>query len=164
MVSWTIFIVYMAGSIVISICRPDAITKNDFMGKFVGADLLNVLAVIMTITFASIANIHLTVSRVIAAAFRENPSLGQEKAAGLRRELNTNAWLMFAGFIWAAIFSAVRAIPKITDTLIAFSDTMAIAALVVHMLVFRDIYSTLFGLSASDLAIRGEINEDLDTK
>ncbi len=113
----------------------------------------------MTITFASIANIHLTVTRVIAAAFKDDVALGQWKAADLRSQLNSNAWLMFAAFLWAVAFSLLKGVTKPSDTYLALMDSAAFGALIVHVLVFRDIYSALFGLSASDLAVRGEAAE-----
>lgn len=158
-VKYAIAIAYFLFVAVVSVCRPEALASNDFVNKFVGADLISVLAVVMTITFASIANIHLTISRIIGAAFKDDFAAGQMQASALRSQLNSNAWLMFIAFIGALICAAIKGIHAANSTVIAVSDGLGVGALVIHILVFHDIYAVLFDLSASDVAVKGEISK-----
>ena len=156
MISYGIVIAWVLFVAIIAACNPYILANNEFINGFVGGDLLNLLAVIMTITFASIANLHLTISRLIGANFKENIADGQKKAAALRGQLNTNAWLLFWVFALAVLCSIAKGMSAKYPALLAIFNGGALGALLVQVLVFHDIYSTLFGIASSDLAVRGE--------
>jgi len=155
-ISYGIVIAYALFVAVIAACNPTILATNGAINDFVGGELLNLLAVIMTITFASIANLHLTISRIIGTNFKDNIADGQRKATALRGQLNSNAWLMFAAFVVAALCVIAKGMSTELPPLLAIFNGVALGALLVQVLVFHDIYSTLFGMASSDLAVRGE--------
>lgn len=81
----------------LSVCRPTALSRNSFLTQFMGPDLISALVVILTITFASVANIHLSIGRMIIRS--KNPQAAKDAASRVRSQINSNAWLIFWGLV-----------------------------------------------------------------
>lgn len=134
----------------ISACRPAVLGDNAFLSAFVSHELLAMLVVMITITFASVANIHLSINRVIAATFSDNPAKGEASAKPLRSELNQNAWLLFALFPFEVVVLFVKgALPK-EPTALALTHGVSLVVLLASVLILYDIYRVAFALVASE--------------
>lgn len=135
----------IAGAIVV--CRPEWLASNTFVQDFVGPDLLSLLVVILTITFASVANIHLSLNRFQATA---TPSRKQA-IEDIRGEINDNAWLIFSAFIVCVV--SLLAKGALTDPIgVAATDAICLLALLVNALVMHDLYHAIFALASAGVA------------
>ena len=159
MVKVIIVIAFTLFVAVATLCQPEFLAENKFLIGFINHEILALLAVVMTITFASVANIHFVLNRIIAKVYADNLDKGQRTADKARRELNSNAWMLFWTFISCATFLLVKGtVDEIHVT--SLMNGLCLGALVVNALVFYDIYDTLFALAASDLAVKGQADGD----
>ena len=63
--AYILLIAFCAGSVTISVVRPDFLgDDNIFLKNFVNHEFLNILGLILAITLASVANIHLAFNRI----------------------------------------------------------------------------------------------------
>lgn len=154
MIKYIIVIVYIGVVTAATICHPSFLAKNEFLKAFISHELLGLLAVVMTITFASVANIHLTISRLVAQAPAEKREAARETIAETRSELNSSAWLLFWAFIAAAIILLVKGTVTENVWVESAANGLALGTLLVNALVFYDIYQTSFVLASSDIAGR----------
>lgn len=144
---WRIAILFAFVSIVgcLSIARPTTLSENKFLIGFMGPDLVSVLVVVVTITFASVANIHLSVSRMVASA--PDKKAVQHFASVVRQEINSNAWCIF----WAlgvAIFALFIHGACAENSLIqAMMIAVCLTVVLLNGLVIHDIYRTIFLLA-----------------
>lgn len=152
MIKHVITVVFSGVVAAATICRPDLLAKNTFLGTFVTHELLALLAVIMTITFASIANIHMTVSRVVAQAPADRREAARGAIQDTRNELNSNAWLLFWSFVAASIILLVKGTVTGNIWVESAANGLALGTLLVNVLVFHTIYETSFAIAASDVA------------
>jgi hypothetical protein len=95
MIKYFIIISFLLFVATATVCNPEFLAKNSFLESFVTHEILGILAVIMTVTFASVANIHFYITRIVGKAYGADLNKGQRKADAPRSELNTNAWLLF---------------------------------------------------------------------
>jgi hypothetical protein len=159
--AYGIIIAYTLFVAVATLCKPDFLGGNSFLDSLVGPELLSLLAVILSITFASVANIHLALNRIIRRAFGDVHE-GQEAARPSREQINSNAWLLFYAFLVCAAALFLKSLAPDSDTIKSAMNGVAIGSLLVNVLVFRDIYSTIFQLAESDLAVKGAEPPELD--
>ena len=80
------FILFCAVS---TVSEPTFLAKNNFLQQFVNHEILALLAIILAITFASMANIHLALNRIVMRAFGRRRALGQRSSEAVRREINS---------------------------------------------------------------------------
>lgn len=160
MIKYIILIAFGLFVAVATLCRPDFLAHNSFLAAFVSHEILALLAVVMTITFASVANIHFALNRIIGHVYAKDLDRGQRAAAKARGELNTNAWTLFWAFIACALILVIKGIVTNNDYVTSAMNGLALGALLVNVLVFYDIYDTLFTLASSDLAVKGEVEAD----
>jgi len=153
--SHAIIVAYALFVAVATLCKPQFLSGNSFVDSLAGPDLLSLLSVILAITFASVANIHLSLNQIIGRVYSKNIEHGQVKAAPTRREINTNAWLLFYAFLICAGALFGRALVPENIYVHSAMNGIAFGMLLVNILVFRDIYCTVFELAASDLAVKG---------
>jgi hypothetical protein len=144
-----ITIAYVLFVAVATLCRPEFLAHNSFLSQFITHELLSLLAVIMTITFASVANMHFIVSRLVASAPPERQQAVTNAADGMREELDSNAWLLFWAFVAAIAFLIVKGAMGSNLFILSAMHGLGLGALLVNVLVFHDIYSTMFKLAAA---------------
>jgi hypothetical protein len=150
-----ILVAYAFSVALVTAFKPDFLASNSFLLKFAGSELLSLLAVILAITFASVANIHLALNQIIGRAFAHKIEHGKRKAQPLRNDINGNAWLLFYAFLAYGASLFIGAI--FADNMFVKSavNGIALGTLLLNVLVFRDIYCTVFELAASDVAVKG---------
>jgi hypothetical protein len=142
-----IFIVIAMLTISISgtICAPEFFGANEFLKSFITFELLNVLAVIVTVTLASIANIHLSLNRIVRSAFRDK-RVGQARSAVVRREINQNG-LLLAGLFFAACAALFLKGAQPNDIyVLSFVHSLGLTILLTNLLVLYDTYAVIYSL------------------
>jgi hypothetical protein len=130
--------------------RPEILADNRFLDEFMGPDLIAVLIIVLTITFASVANVHLAITRMVS---RAPDRVAADRVAGeARREINSNAWTIFWALMCALIalfFNGEFPKDKIVD---ALTTAACLTVVLLNGLVMHDIYQSIFMLVASERA------------
>lgn len=135
-----IFIASVTVWLVTLVYRPDAISDgNAFLKGFVNHELLAFLGVIVTITLASAANLHLALNQLEAATKEKN------NFPATRRSVRVSAyallWLLVAAIIM------VVAKPMATGgnvTVEAFFNGAAIVIVIANVLILADLTEAAF--------------------
>lgn len=140
-----IFCAFVAVVGAMAVCEPAWLATNMFLDALMSHELLALLVVILTITFASVANIHLAISRMVQQA--PDPAAANASADGARREINSNAWTIFLAFIAAVIVLLVKGWAQGNQHVVAFAHAVGLAILLLNVLVLHDIYRSIFGLA-----------------
>ena len=138
--------VALLGAIVIS--RPEWLAENKFLQSFIGPDLLSLLIVILTITFASVANIHLSLNRFSAKA---SPA-SRQGIIEIRAEIDANAWLIFMAFVVGLIALLAKGALSAIPLGLAATNAVCLLVLLVNLLVMHDLYHAIFALASAGLA------------
>lgn len=146
---WRIGILFAFISIAgaVSVSRPGDLADNTFLKALMGPDLVAVLVVVLTITFASVANIHLSISRMVASA-KDKPK-ADGAAAGVRQQINSNAWLIFYAFIIALCALFLYGQFPEDESVRAVMMAVCMTVVVLNGLVMHDLYRTIFLLVAN---------------
>ncbi len=133
-----VFLLACSFMLVISYLEPSIFSdSNQFLAQFVNHEYLNFMAVMVTITLASTANIHIELRK-------------KEKLAGKDFLTKTKAAVRKSAFslIWALSFSVILVFikPLIPQTEFALSlvNSLAIATIIWSILVILDITKLAF--------------------
>lgn len=88
--------------IVLSVCQPQVLgDKNSFLKDFINHEILNILGIILAITLASAAQLHLKFNEIEERA-------GKEILSESRKEVKSNAlWLIYL-FVVAMILVLIK--------------------------------------------------------
>ena len=145
----TIYIVCMivlAGVfIVLSACAPTVLAKNEFLVGFINQEILNIMAVIMTISIASIATIHIW--------FNELEDKHGKKVFGpARREINQAAFYFIGLFIAQLVCLIVRSLPIFhgSDVALSLFNGLSLLLLLCSVLTLLDIMGVVRALTPAD--------------
>jgi anaerobic C4-dicarboxylate transporter len=134
---------------------PRILADNSFLAGYVTHEILSLLAVTMTITFASVANIHLSITRALQTAVTDpakRAELEKKHGTPMRREINSSAWLLFWTFIVTFIAVLAKGQFHNNSYIVSLVHGVGIVATVINLLVIRDIYRTTFYMAAEPLA------------
>lgn len=131
-----------------SVSNPHLLAGNTFLIALMGPDLVSVLVVVLTITFASVANIHLSISRMVSAA--RNREAANAAANGVRKQINSNAWTIFWAFVAALIALFIYGQFPDNTMVRSFAVAACLTVIVLNGLVMHDIYRTIFILVTND--------------
>lgn len=153
MIKWCIIIISTGIVLVLSICEPNFLAENNFLVKFASEGAVALLAVILTVTLASVANIHLTINRIIAKAYASNPSKGIAAAEPARKEINENAWVLIIVFFLALAAIFIGGVDGIGINLKSIVHGAVVLFLIINVIVLYDIYKATFDLSRAELEI-----------
>lgn len=140
--------------------RPDILASNKFLAGYVTHEILALLAVTMTITFASVANVHLSITRSLQSAVedpKQRAKIERDYAMPLRNEINSSAWLLFWTFIAVFIIVFMKGQLESSKYFLSFAHGAGIVATVINLLVIRDIYRMTFYM-ASDPGAVGDLD------
>ena len=126
--------------------RPEWLSANTFLDEFINHEILALFAVVLTVTLASVANIHLAINRMIAQSFR-NDETARRMANGIKGEIRDNSRIIFISF-FAALFALIIKDLIPDETLhIAIANGFLIWVLVLNLLTIMDVYNVVYGLS-----------------
>ena len=136
----------------VSIFHPTILADNQFLVGFVNHELLSLLVVVVTITFASVTNIELALNRmqrrIADPAKREE--LEKQFAAPLRREIRSSAWLLFWALVIAVVAVLVKGAWAENQFVLSLTHGIAVLILIANGVVLYDIYGTSFALVEGD--------------
>ena len=151
------FILFCAVS---TVSEPTFLAKNNFLQQFVNHEILALLAIILAITFASMANIHLALNRIVMRAFGRRTALGQRSSEAVRREINSNAWWLFWAFIVCVISLIVKGSMPDHVYIVSAMNGVALTVLLLNVLVFYDIYRAIFAIVGSGVDSSEDSDDD----
>lgn len=133
---------------VIVICHPALLSQNTILLNLVNHEILSLLAVIMTVTLASVANVNLTLNRIVAQRFKNNKTM-KLAASEVKGELKDNCWYIFWGFFVASLLVFFRG--SVSDTLsIAVINAIVVWIFFLYLFCMFDVYQVVFGISDMD--------------
>jgi hypothetical protein len=131
-----------------TICKPQLIGNNVFISGFVGYELLSLLAIILTVTLASVANIHVTLSKILVNKFDKREM--KLAAQAIRKEINDDALYLVLGFISIIIVVVFKGYPVTNIFALSAINSFGIWVLFLFILSMYDIYRVVYGLSEFD--------------
>lgn len=128
----------------ITIGHPSYLSDNEFLKDFAKSQVLNILAVIMTITIASIATIHIW--------FNELEEKHQKKVFGAaRREINQAAFALMIIFLAQLAVLIIRsAFGSESKEVIAAFTSITILLVFTSVLTLWDIMAVVRALTPED--------------
>ncbi|PWE52292.1 hypothetical protein DEM27_31625 [Metarhizobium album] len=156
---WLILLAVTFSVILATCVNPELLAKNTFLQGLVTHELLSILVVLLTITMASVANIHLALGRL-----KNNlKASGVDLTANIiraRGELSRNAWSMFASFCVLLVVLFVKG-GVVSAIWISACHAAAIIIVTFNLLVLYDIYISIFMLTSLDVSPHsGQQGED----
>lgn len=132
------------GLIVISVTKPQYLSdSNSFLSQFVNHEFQNILGVILAITLASVANIHLAFNR-IEEKFNKPNALVKSRA-----NLKKSSYWLIGLFIVGGVLVVVKPIACVSEVSIALFNSGAILVLVWHILILISLTELVFRIEPS---------------
>lgn len=132
----------------LSIFFPSILASNGFLRSFITYEIMPFLIVILTITFASVAQIHLSVSTTQTSIkdAETRKKIEDNFAKPLRAETQSSAWLLFWALVICTISLLVKGeYPKV-EAVQSATNGIGLLVLITNAVVLYDIYSTIFAL------------------
>lgn len=142
MISIAILLFSVAFVVFATIYQPGLFGENKFLEAFVTFEILNILAVIVTVTLASVAHIHITLNRIFKKLFRNTPN-GIKKIQSVRKEINQNAWFLMLLFGACCLLLFVKGACEYI-WIKSLTNGLASVILLANILVLYDIHSTIY--------------------
>lgn len=138
----TIFVAISLATI--SIVTPNILSENGFLVNFINHEILNILAVIVTVTLVSITQVHLEFGR-IERRYKENVF------AGARRELNQTTWALGSSFVLALIALILKGgLDPCELTAISLFNSFCLVLLLIATLSMIDIVMIMHIISSEE--------------
>jgi len=133
-------VVFTGVVLCISFAMPTFLSQNEFLSGFINHEILNILAVIMTVTAASAANIHLTFN-----SFEDK--LGERGMFdGARREINSNVYWLIGAFSASIVALIIKSAITPSDLSISLINSFCLVLLLVNILVLIDVTKTTLNI------------------
>ena len=111
---------------------------NAFFRDFVNQELLSVMGVVVTITLASAANLHLEINKLQDEI--------EEDFAEARRAIRLSAYSLIAAFIAAGALVMVKPTASASETTTAIINSGAILILVFSIALLADLTAAVFDI------------------
>jgi hypothetical protein len=141
-----IAMIVLAGVFVaMSVCMPKILADNEFLKGFINQEVLSIMAVIMTISIASIATIHIW--------FNELEDKHQKKVFGsARREINQAAFYFIGLFVAQLVCLITRSLPLFhgSDVALSLFNGGSVLLLLCSVLTLIDIMGVVRALTPAD--------------
>lgn len=150
--------VLIAAALFVSVailCKPEFFSSNTFLVGFVNHEVISLMAVILTVTLASVANIHLAINRLVKERF-DNSSEAISLASDVKSELRQNCWFIFWGFLCAIILVFAKGALPANPTAIAIVHGAISWILLLYVMCMMDVYQVVFGIVSMDKASQPE--------
>lgn len=126
---------------IVSWCHPAWLSdENEFLKGFMNHELLAVLGVIVTITLASAANLHLEFNR-LEEAFEEGSSVARAATKGY-------AYLLIVLFVLALALVVLKPVVATSDHWQAAFNGAGILIIAINVLSLMDLTSAVFAIPA----------------
>ena len=141
-----IVLVVLAGVfIAMSVCQPAILAKNKFLDGFINQEVLSIMAVIMTISIASIATIHIWFNEL-------EDKHGHKVFGAARKEINQAAFYFIGLFLAQLLCLIIRSLPIFDGSEMALSlfNGGSILLLLCSVLTLIDIMGVVRALTPAD--------------
>lgn len=158
MIRWAIMIACGTLVAVLTIVHPAVLAENKFLDAFISHEILALLIVILTITLASIGNIHLTLTRLVSRF--ENRAEGELAATPARDEINSSGWSLLYAFAACTLILLIKGGTASNVYAQSATNGAGLIILLFNMLVLKDIYETVYDLVTQDGAANEHENTD----
>lgn len=135
-------------------CRPEWLHANAFLKNFISHELVSLLAVVLTVTLASVANIHLAINRIVARYLSHN---AEQKAVAeaIKSEIKGNAWVIFYSFIAAIVILFIKGLNESDLLVVAICNAAMLWILLLNLLCILDIYRVIYGVVDLETGLAG---------
>jgi hypothetical protein len=140
-----LLIVLVGVLIALSVCQPTVLAKNKFLDGFINQEILSIMAVIMTISIASIATIHIWFNEL-------EDKHGHKVFGAARREINEAAFYFIGFFLAQLLCLIVRSLSIFDGSEVALSlfNGGSLLLLVCSVLTLMDIMGVVRALTPAD--------------
>jgi hypothetical protein len=139
-ISWCILICALAVVVICALAMPSLLAdSNSFLYNFVNQELLAILGIIMTITLASAASLHLEFNKVEER---------YQKVALIetRRGVKQGAYCLIGLFVFATVLVVVKPFAHGNVTLEALFNGIAIFVLLWNVLILLELTQLAFAI------------------
>lgn len=138
----------------IVVCKPEWMSDNTFLKGFITFEILSLLAVILTVTLASVANIHLAINRIIAKHLSGN--FAQVKVAEeIKAEIKSNAWTIFYSFFFAVAILFIKGLSEADTLIVSTCNASMLWILFLNLMCILDIYRVIYGIVDLEAGLEG---------
>jgi len=144
---WFIIWCVTVSSFISTCLYPTFLTENSFLEKLASPEILSILIVVLTVTLASAANIHLALGRIEKLYLRKGRDV-KNQIAEARRELSVNVWHLFGSFCAMLICLLIKGYARNVHVL-AGCNSAAIIVITMNLAILYDIYASLYLLASS---------------
>jgi magnesium-transporting ATPase (P-type) len=140
-----LLIVLIGVVIAMSVCQPTILSHNKFLEGFINQEILSIMAVIMTISIASIATIHIWFNEL-------EDKHGNKVFGAARREINQAAFYFIGLFLAQLLCLIVRSLSIFEGSDIAMSlfNGGSLLLLLCSVLTLMDIMGVVRALTPSE--------------
>lgn len=139
--AYTIILIFAAVSIVISTVKPNWVSdQNVFLSNFVTHEFLNLLGVILAITLASTAQIHLAFNR-IEERYKVSDGLPKSRA-----DLRKATYWLIGLFVAAVVLVVLKPVACGGETAQAFFNMGALLILVWQILILISLTQLVYAI------------------
>lgn len=140
--------VLLVGLLCLTIVEPQPLAGNKFLDEFISHEIMAFLIVVLTITFASVANIHLAISRMQGSIKNvgAREQIETQFAGPLKQETRSSAYLLFWVFCVCATSLVIKGQVPENAYVKSAVHSIGIMAVVINAVVLYDIYKTVFAL------------------
>ena len=141
-IAWTAIIGLATVLTSISVCRPELLSDggNAFLKNFVNQELLSLLGVIVTITLASAASLHLELNKL--------QEVTKERFVGARRAVKLSAYSLIGLFAVAFVLVVSKPLLAHGPSTSAAFNSVAIVIFAFNIMVLLDLTRTIFRIPA----------------
>ena len=136
------------------ICKPEWLSDNTFLKGFITFEILSLLAVILTVTLASVANIHLAINRIIARHLAGNTAQIRV-AEEIKTEIKSNAWTIFYSFFFAVGILFVKGLNEPDQLIVSVCNASMLWLLLLNLMCILDIYRVIYGIVDLESGLEG---------
>lgn len=138
-IAYTIIFVTSVALVVLSVLKTNYLSdSNEFLKNFVNHEFLNILGVILAITLASVANVHLAFNR-IEERYNKPNTLTKS-----RQNLKKAAYWLIGLFVAGALIVIIKPISCNTDISAALFNSGALVVLLWHILILISLTELVF--------------------
>lgn len=136
----SLILITLVATLICSHINPAILGENKFLNNFVYHQLLNIFAIIMTVTLASAANIHLAFNRA-------EEIMGQAGAFKIpRREVNFDALALVLLFVLSTILLIIQSAFTGSVVVVSYFNSVFLTILLMYILTLIDITLVIFEL------------------
>lgn len=149
---WITVLISVLASFLLTMINPKILAENTFLNEIASHEIVSILVVLLTVTMASIANIHLTLSRLNSELRARGVSVDGEIQSA-RKELTSNAWSLFGLFCVLLVLLLIKGgVSSLFWLSIVHGGVIVIV--VVNLVILYDLYTSVYELTSLDIGAR----------